>query len=495
MATLGDRLLELVNGLETGALQVVADAIALWQTAKASIQTVAAGIATAAVQTAVNEANAKYQDVPLSPAVLADMAIRQIGDPTFRVNEAALSGLNAERFALLTEETGESYGIIDALRLWHQGAYLGENYGITQDELNTVIYYSRVRDQFIDDLLKLSWHTMSGADAIETLIKGKASSEQAQSWWAAAGGIPEQFEVLYESAGDAIGTEKATQLWHHNLITDAQLDDVYGQSRLNPRFYPLAEMTNIKFLEAYQLREAIMAQTVDVATAIQWLLEDGYQQDQATALVNAAALGNTHTVKQETEGMIVAEYEAQIIDLPTATKALEDLGYTAAAVPFILGASDARRMIAARNAVITRLRASVLIGDTSLDDARTDLGKLGLPTPAIDAFLLDWQITAATPHALLTIAQVGKLVEEDMMDPNVAVTYWQRHGLTSMDAQALLLIYQPGSKAVGGPTPPQYGSASIITDLETYQAALAAQAAATAASSTGTTTSTTTPTT
>lgn len=489
MASIGDRLAQLFSGLSSLSVDVVADAIALWETARASIRTVAQGIAQAAMQGELNAAMAQYKDVPLTPAVLADMAIRNIAGMDFLVPEAAYSGLSEDRFKLLVEETGESYGIIDALRLWHQGSYLGQDYGIGEDELNTVIYYSRVRDQFLPDLKKISWHTMSGADAIETLVKGKVDAQQAQAWWAAAGGIPDQFNVLYESAGDAIGTEKATELWAHGDIDEAQLNDIYGQSRLNPRFYDIARLTNRKWLQGYQLRQVLASGVVDENTAIGWLLADGYEHGQAVAMVNAALLGNIHTHKAETEGQIVAEYEAQIIDDATATKALEDLGYSSASVPFILEAATARRMLAMRNAVITRLRASVLIGDTSINDARTDLGKLGLPTPAIDAYLIDWQIEAATPHTLLSTAEVGKLVEENMMDPGTAVTYWQRHGFTQTDAEALLLIYQPGAKATpGGPTPPQYGSANILQDIANYQAAVAAAAQQATANAAGTTT-------
>ena len=205
MSSLGEDILNAIELIPSYTVEAIASLIGAITTAHQAIRTVATGIAAAVAQDAVNKANASYANVPLSPAVLADMAIRNL---TFAnaslpvdgglVNEALLSGINPERFAAMVLDTGESYGIIDALRLWHRGTYLTGDYGIAEDELDTVIYYSRVRDQFIPDLKKLSWNTMSEADAINTLVKGKADQAQAMAWYQAAGGMPEQFEVLYE---------------------------------------------------------------------------------------------------------------------------------------------------------------------------------------------------------------------------------------------------------------------------------------------------------
>ena len=473
--TLGETILKALKAVAGYTAEGIADAVAVWDTARQAVRTVAGAVASAATQNEVNKALARYQDVPLSPAVLADAVIRNIMSEEAATAEAAFSGLNAERFATMVTDTGESYGIIDALRLWHRGSYLAEivptgatgaasypytlggslggTYGITQPELDKVIYYSRVRDEFIPDLLKLSYNTMSPADAIGVAIKGRMDPADAKQLFLAGGGMPEQWDLLYEAAGDSMGVVGAVMLHHRGYITDAELEDVLYQSRINPRFYPLVKLQYLHFLAPYQIAQAVKSGVVDAETANKWLLESGYPADQAAAFASTEAAGTIHTAKAETEGMILADYEAQIITEAEATQALTALGYIPSAIPFVLETYAARRVIAMRNAAITRLRLGFLAGAVSVDDVRTDLGTLGVPPAAVDSFLQAWRIELATPTKRLTMAQVGKLLEEGHMTSAEGVAYWERLGYTGPDTAWLLLLYPPGSKAPPAPAP------------------------------------------
>src|SRR5882672_1824250 len=106
--SIGEDILGALNALVSGEVEVLAKIVATWDTARQSIRTIATGVSEAAMQGVMNKVMAKYQDGPLSPAVLADMRIRHI-DPGFSLEpEASYSGLNAQRFAGLVLDTGES---------------------------------------------------------------------------------------------------------------------------------------------------------------------------------------------------------------------------------------------------------------------------------------------------------------------------------------------------------------------------------------------------
>ena len=449
MATIGDQILSVWEGILTGTPEVIAAAVATWETARQVIRTVASGVAVAATQGTINTVNAQFQEVPLSPAVLADMSVRNINPGFDLATEATLSGINGQRFAGMVLDTGESYGIDEALRLWKRGAVLGSQYGIDEAELDKVIYYSRVRDEFIPDLKLLAYETMSSADAIDALVKGHTTTEQAAIWFQAAGGMPEQFDVLVASSGDSIGVEKAVDLHAHGLITDAQLAAVVAQSRINPEFYDVARLTNSRWLAPYQLEKIVAAGMVDAATATQWLIEDGYQLDQASAFVATGMAGATHSVKAETSGMVIADYEAQIITEAEATTALEALGYTPASIPLILDAAIARRVLTMRNAAITRVRQAYLVFNITESQVQTDLAALGVPTQAIGQFLTAWTIEQQTDVKRLTAAQVGKLATEGVIDGNGAVNRWVQMGYAPSEAELLLYIYQPAAGSSG----------------------------------------------
>lgn len=475
--SIGESVLSAFGALANGAVETLATIIGTWETARQSIRTVATGIAAAAMQSTLNTAMAKYQEVPLSPAVLADMSIRNLGAESGidLVQEASYSGIDAKRFAALALDTGESYGIVDALRLWHRGTYLtapqlvsgvipgsvqyapgqslGTTYGITEGELDTVIYYSRVRDQFIPDLKQLSWDTMSGADAVNLAVKGIATTELAEQFFLASGGMPEQFQLLYEAAGDSVGVEHAVELHAHGDITTDQLQSVILQSRINPRFYDVALLANRRWLPPYEIKAAVAGGVTSIATATRWMVEMGYPADQAAAFVSGAAAGTVHKAKAETEAMVLAEYEAQIITEAEATKALADLGYTATAIPYLLETYTARRVITMRNAAITRARTAFVDYLITAEQASADLVLLGLPTAAVSQFLTAWTIEQRTNIKRLSAAQVGKLAVDGIIDGVNAVARWVQMGYAPEEADLLLHIYAPGSKATAGTVP------------------------------------------
>jgi len=495
--SLVDQLVGAVKGFVTASSEDIAKGIGIFTTARAVMSTVASAVANAALQSTLNTVQAKYQDVPLTPAVLADMVIRNIIpavnapgvnagaqpgkaptpiDPTFdTVTEASYSGMSARRMALMAADTGESYGILDALRLYNRGQYMAElvpnphygagqplyvaganlapTYGITAHQLETVIYYSRVRDQFIPDLLKLSKNSLSPADAIELAVKQVVSNGVAQQLFEAAGGVGEQFAALVAASGDSMGVEKAATLHAWGLITDVQLQEILGLTRLNPRFYDLVPLLNAKRLPVYEIRTAVVAGLISQEKALEWMTQEGYDTEQSTLFLQAAAMGNIATAKAETEGMVLADWQAGLVTAAQATEALRNLGYQAWAVPFILDSAEAKRVTAQRNMVVSRVRAAVLYGDVAPTVAENYLGQLGWSTQAAQEAVNGWVIEAETPHELLSTAQVGKLLEDGVVDEAFALAYWVRRGYTPADARLLLSIYPPASKGPAGVSP------------------------------------------
>ena len=502
-----DKLNSLVGSLVNLSAEGIADALGVFTAARAAITTVASGIAQAAAQSTVNAALAKYQGQPLTPAVLADMVVRNVlPDSTGQAGiagsgypppmmtgveggtatqEAAFSGMSGDRFAALVADTGESYGIIDALRMYNRGQYMyglvpgpayetgtplyqaGANlagtYGITLAELDKVIAYSRVRPEFTADLLKLAKNSLSPADAVEMAVKQVVPNDLAQSLFEAAGGVGEQFSALVDAAGDAAGVEKVVELYAHGVITEGQKQQAIGMSRMNPRFYYLTDKQpdgsiplNTRWLGAYEVGEALTNGTIDQATALAWLEEAGYPHDQAAAFATAKTATALAKPKEETASQVLKEYGAGLLTEDQATAALVGIGYVATAVPYLLQYATASAMVTARNAVVSRVRAAFLVGDITASQAQTDLGSLGIPQVAITAYMADWAVEQATPHAHLSAAQVGKLLEDGHIDTPTPTAKWQAMGYSGNDAALLLYLYPP--PAPTGLEPPPSGS-------------------------------------
>jgi hypothetical protein len=508
--SVGERIVQALEGLAKLAPEAVSAAFGLFMSARAAITTVASGIAAAATQGAINKAQARYTDVPISPPVLADMIVRNIvPDSTGRAGataagyppplmtgieghsaseEAAYSGISGDRFAAMVAETGEPYGVVDALRLWNRGQYMyalvpgpnyatgvpiyqaGENlaaaYGITDAELDKVIAYSRTRPEFTADLKKLAKNTLSPADAVEMAVKQIVPRDVARSLYEAAGGVGEQFDALVDAAGDSVGVEKAVELYAHGLISKGELEQAIGMSRMNPRFYYLATEQrngtiplNAHFLAPYEIRLAAQAGLVDQKTALRWLKESGYSDEQAAVFALVGAQTVLSRPKEETASMLLKEFTAGILTREQVTKALVDMGYVAESVPFLLESAIAAEIISARNAAVTRLRAAYLVRDINETTVRTELGALGLPDVTINAYLEDWGIEQRTPHMHLSAAQVGKLLGQGHISTDEALAKWQAMGYSATDANLLLYIY-PAPEVTTPPAIVSAGTAS-----------------------------------
>jgi hypothetical protein len=159
-------------------------------------------------------------------------------------------------------------------------------------------------------------------------------------------------------------------------------------------------------------------------------------------------------VKEDTTAEVLKMYGAKLYDQAEATTALQNLGYTAAAIPVLLEQAEAQSIIAAHNSAVSRVRASYLVQQITDIQATVALQTLGVPVAAINDFISDWHVERTTPTHHLSEATVGKLLKEGYISPETAQAKWVAMGYSANDAALLLLIYPwPGQEPAGTGTP------------------------------------------
>jgi hypothetical protein len=403
---------------------------------------------------------AMYQEnayVPLSPAQAAEAVMRGIVDNGAGEAMAQRQGVNAEVFADLVALTGEPPGPMDMLGLMRRGL-------ISQADVESALLFSRVKDIYIPWVIEMANQPMSAADAIETAIKGVVPVDQAQDNFVIAGGLADQWDILYQAAGDAIGNEQVLSLLNQGLATEADVQQVFGRSRMNPIFYDLALELRHKFLQPYQISEILKAGGATPEQATTWMINLGYGAEQAAALVASGTAATGSTAKQETEAMVIAEYTDQIIDADAAQTMLINLGYTAEVAGAFLDLADAKRALGQRTGAVTAVKSGYLAGRITRVEASGDLDTLQIPAAARDAWLTDWDIEASTKVKQFTTAQVGAFFKQGFMDQPTATGYWSAEGYSAADIVYLVAYY-------GGPPPP--GSPAAITAAATPAASAA----------------------
>lgn len=398
------------------------------------------GLGTVDMQPMLNQLWRDHPSKPLTPADLADMVIRNIVDEGSAAAMAAESGISADNFSFLVKDTGESYGIDQALNLWRRGL-------ISEGELDKVIFYSRVRDDFIPDLKQLAHDTMTGGDAVELALKQIVDEGTARDLYAKAGGLADQFDLLVQGAGNPIGPEAAVNLWAHGLIDDAQLQQVIAHSRINPIFYELAKLTHHKWLSVIQIELALKSGTVDPAQAADWLAADGYPADQIAAFVAGASSGKASAHKALSESQITELYEAGFYTRDQATAELVAIGYEPGLVDAVLAIYEQRRYLTMAQAAVGQVRKVYLAHRIDDTQASALLDELGIDPTARDHYLQVWAVEAQSEIKSLTMAQIGSAYKKGLMADADAVQRWELMGYSADDAALLLAIY-------GGPPPP-----------------------------------------
>lgn len=413
------------------------------------------GLGDIMIQPLRNQLYSENTFVPLSPADLADMVLRNIITEETAAVMAAQSGVDATNFNYMVLDTGEPPGIEQMLSLWRRGL-------LDKGTLETMIAYSRIRTVWTPQVELLAYDTMSPGDAIEGALKGVLDSGTAQGLFEAGGGLGEQFETLLNIAGNPIGVEAALNLWNHGLITEDQVTQVILHSRVNPIFEPMAKLLRNHWLPPFQIAEALKAGAISSQEATTWLSQLGYPADQVAGFVAYGSAVKVAAHKDLTESQVVELYNSGLFNEDQATAHLVALGYDPGETNFILAVYDQKRELTMAQAAINQVRKVYLAGRIDAPTAQTQLTALGVDPTTQGYYITIWGIEAASELKELTMAQVGSIYKKGGLDDADAVARWQAMGYSADDA-ALLLFNYGGAPPAGSPAATAAAAAAPTT--------------------------------
>lgn len=419
-----------------------------------AIPSVIIGVSKVGAQTFINDAWVDEPTIPLPPADLADMVERNIIDLTKGLDEAAKSGVPTDDFALLVQNTGEPYGVIDGLRLLRRGA-------ITLERFTDVLYYSRIRNEFLPDVLQLQYDNMSPADAIELTLKQVLSNAEGQAAFVRGGGMSSEFPDLLAGAGNPPGVASILSLWNHGLVTEDQVNTVIAHSRINPEFTDITKLQRHKFLSDFQIHQALVGGSIDAATATDWLIQDGLDAEQAAAFAQGSAASNASSTKHVTLAMITDIYEEGGYSDQQFSDALVNLGYSINDVPTIVSYIAAKRALTMQKQAVTRIKGAFLARHIGAAKARADMGAMQLPTDQIEQYIALWTVELDSVVKELSVTDIGNIFKAGGYSEEQALTKFEQMGFSNEDATALAFYYG-GTPPAGSPAATQAAATPVI---------------------------------
>jgi hypothetical protein len=276
------------------------------------------------------------------------------------VAEAAGSGYDPERLAVLVGLQGLPMGVIEAAQSVYRDIITHGDYIAAFNESNN-------RNEWAEAVLEYARQIPTARDFIENALRGYRTFDEAALGTALHGMSKEHARLIFQNSGRPLNLHQITQALAWGGKYDPQPGDdpdPYMNSVLigsvTPAYYGMQDKLKYNLPSAFYFRSLQEQDVLKEAEAETWYLRLGWPPELAKLVANAYAKTGTttadpHVAKAQTQLWTTAHasYKAREISAGTATTALEKAGVTAAAVPTVLDIWNAERDL-----IRARLQAS-----------------------------------------------------------------------------------------------------------------------------------------
>jgi hypothetical protein len=367
----------------------------------------------------------------LSPADIALAQLRGELDPGAATDYAATLGLLQPDYDLIVANTGEPPGtemMMEALRRQF----------IDQATFTRAILQSRVRDEWIPTLLQLQYTPMSTADAVRAVVENYITQDEGGTIAAQNGLEPEHWPIMVESWGRPLAHEQMMQLYFRGEATLDEVQQAFRESDLKDKYIDQAVALGRRLVPERMVVQMLQHAVIDADTAFVMLHQQGYSDDDVAAIINLGQAEHVSTHKALTKADIVASYTDSLMSRSDALQRLEALGYSQADATDELDLADYKSKVAAIRIIKTGVEARLKAHDLDAADAIIQLTNAGLDHTQAVSLVDQWTLSRATPTRGLTEAQIVKLAEDDLLQPEDALNRLMALGYTRGDSTLLL---------------------------------------------------------
>ena len=252
------------------------------------------------------------------------------------VAEAAASGLDAERMAVLARNVGLPPGVIEGLRMLNRGI-------INEGDFYLLIAQSDARLSWGPFLLQLRAEILTAHDAVELRLRGwNPDVNDMYATGALSGYSSDQMDDLYNIAGRPLSWHQVWIAIQRGGVYDGSIDDIdpsflqsLQESNIRPELYNMAWSIRYTYPSYFVLKN-LVPDPLSVATAAQILVYQGWDptlaQDTAQSFDTSASSTGAPTTKTATNAATTATGKAYISGQYTeaeATTQLTNLGLDA----------------------------------------------------------------------------------------------------------------------------------------------------------------------
>jgi hypothetical protein len=408
----------------------------------------------------VNDVNAKFPNVPLSPSQAANLWQEAYNGKLDLGQEALFGGIDAERYEALKYLAGVAPAPQELFEMFRRGiiTYFSEVEGQNSVELG--LYQGQTKQSWVGDLAQLAYVWPAPIDFVNAAVREQIPYDTAARWAAAtgldlntavtsppesaylgktSGGAPTGaegsqpgsfFDLLFDVAGRPPGPEEMARMAHRGIIP---------WTGTGPKFTTFQQgiaESDLKTKWTESLRE-LSTYIPSNGEITGWVrhgfvsAEDAWPMYRANGVTHAVAELMVHSAltdqlaedRRLAKGEILAMYQNQLITPEEATAALEVIGFHGEIGKELLRLADFRRESQAYGRIISEIGRQVLTGKVSLVNAHSTLAAMGVPPETIKVLTDDWKLARQTEVPTITAGEIAtsvyygvEKVEEGMED-------------------------------------------------------------------------------
>jgi hypothetical protein len=412
-----------------------------------------------------NKVNSAHPVMPLAPPDLADAVVRNYMSLGEAASEAAKSGIDADRFQTIVHLHGDAPAPGDLATALRRGIIPETGTGAEQVSFDQGIREGRLSDKWTPMMKALSVQWPSPTDALQALLEGQVTKQEAEDLYHKFGGDPQYFDMLFNTRGSAPTPLEATQMAIRGIITwDGQGPDVtsFHQAFLEGPWRDKWE-DPYRQLAVYVPPESTVGTllshgAITDAQAAKWWQQNGMSQEDIAAFTAEAHLEQLSDYRGLTQSSVLNMYYNQMITAEDARKILTALHVYPQAADLMLTYADLQRSIDAVNKAVTRIGTLYAARKITRKTAIQSLSAMNIPGKSINGIIETWDLENSITVKNLTETQIIDAVQYQVMTADEGLTALQNIGYTPYDAWVLLSVKAkqplPG-KPSPGPAPPQ----------------------------------------
>lgn len=399
----------------------------------------------------VQAVNSADPNVPLTPALLADLVNRHLVELGEAESVAAKSGIDKGPLSQMVLAAGTAPDLGAVMQAYQRKMIPKGTTDPTEASLYGALADSGVRDQWLTVLEELTVQIPSGAEVMNAWLEGQIDEAEARTRYLAAGGDPTWFQTSYNANGQAPTPVQALELLNRGIIVESGTGPAstsYEQAFLEgpwrnkwlPVFLALKEYLPPPRTVTALFHEGAISH--DKAASL--LVKQGLAADLAADYLTSSTKTKTATEKHVARSDLFALYVAKLISESDLTAGLVALGYDAHDAALLVKLGDLKTKTGQLSAGVSRVRTLYEAGKIDATTARANLATLLVPANQIPDVIAIWDVELAKQVKTLTAPQVLDLWEYEVQDTKTTVARLGTLGYDQADALDLVAIKNKG---------------------------------------------------